>query len=149
MTATDDATLIERTLERMAEATDDITPQVYEAFFSMRPDAKELFGATFDMGRGRMLNDVFMTLLDQANGKTYLDYTLQSYVGDHDSIGVKSMSMYKDFLAALRTTISDVLGSSWPQDEKEAFNRHCDLMNVHLLRAEQILIDTNVISKKR
>ncbi len=57
--------------------------------------------------------------------------------------------MYKDFLAVLRTAISDVLGSGWPQDEKEAFNRQCDRMNEHLLRAERMLIDNRIISQKR
>ncbi len=62
---TDVATLIEQTLERLAEVTDDITPNVYKLFFAIRPEAEGLFGDSFDMGRGRMLNDVFVILMDQ------------------------------------------------------------------------------------
>ena len=147
MTTTEDASLIERTLERLAEATDDITPKVYEIFFEMHPEAEELFGNNLHKSRGRMLNEVFLTLLDQANGKGHVDEMLQVHVSDHDGMGVH-MEMYQNFLTALRTTLTDTLKDSWPQDEKQAFNRHCDLMNEHLKQAEQVLISKHIISAR-
>ena len=63
-----DVDLIEQTLERLADAKDDITPLVYQRFFRRSPDAEPLFVQDDGLSGGRMLNEVLMTLLDQAAG---------------------------------------------------------------------------------
>lgn len=134
-----DVYLIERTLELAAEAVDDMTPQVYEKFFALRPEALHLFDEDSHINRGQMLNEIFICLLEQAGEKTYLDDIFQAHVADHVGMGVADMGMYQDFLFALRSTLADILGQDWPEDAKEAFERHCDLMHHKLLAAEQVL----------
>jgi len=131
--------LIEQTLELLAEAIDDITPQVYDNFFALRPEAAELFDADSQMNRGQMLNEVFTCLTEQAAAKGYLDDVFQAHIADHAGMGVADMGMYQDFLSALRSTVAEVLGGDWPQDARVVFEQHCDLMNRKLLAAEQAL----------
>ena len=135
-TATREAALIERTLERIAGAVGDITPQVYEAFFAVHPQTRELFGGAFTMARGHMLNEVFMTLIDQANGKPYVGVLIEGTVRDHDSKGVGDLVFYRDFLAAMQRAIGEALGDDWPEDERTTFNQQCRLMLANLIEAD-------------
>lgn len=140
-----DVELIEQTFERLAEASDDITPLVYDNFFALRPEAIELFDADSEMNRGQMLNEIFTCLLEQARGKTYLEDIFAAHVADHVGMGVSDMGLYQDFLLALRSTIVSVLEGNWPCREKVAFERQCELMNEKLTAAERVLAGQNML----
>jgi hemoglobin-like flavoprotein len=137
--------LIERTLELLAEAIDDITPLVYENFFALRPEAAELFDEDSQMSCGRMLNEIFACLVDQAGEEINLEGVYQAHTADHAGFGVRDMSMYKDFLNVLQSTIADVLGQNWPQDAKAAFERQCDLMYEKMLNAGESLVEQRLM----
>ena len=128
MANTPDADLIERTLERISEAAGDITPRVYRTFFDRRPDAKSYFTSEHSMALGHMLTDVFMTLIDEANRGDYVPVLVESTLADHDAKGVKDASLYTDFMASLRDTVTEVLEDDWPEAERRCFFSQCDRM---------------------
>lgn len=146
MSTTTDVELIEQTLELLAEAIEDITPLVYENFFTLRPEASELWDLESKMNQGHMLNEIFTCLLEQAAGKSFLGDIYEAHVTDHLGMGVADTSLFRDFLHALQATIAEVLGDHWPRDAKAAFQHHCDLMKDHLVEAEQVLADRGLMS---
>lgn len=140
-----DAELISQTLERIAETGADITPDIYEAFFRLRPEAVAMFGDEHDMGRGHMINEVFLSLIDQANGADYLDELARGFVRSHHSYGLRGMEAYGDFFAALRAAIAQTLASDWPKPEQDALARQCEAMLTRFQQAERALIDEKLI----
>ena len=134
MTQTQDALLIERTLERVAETAGDITAEVYETFFDQHPETEALFTSRHSMACGQMLHDFFMTLIDQANREDYLDTLIETTVADHDGKGVRDIHLYKDFMGVIEGVIRRHLGAAWPTEEREVFARQCQMMLEHLAR---------------
>jgi len=117
----EDAELIERSIEALAEAVEDISPQVYDRFFAKHPETRALFGD--ELGRSRMLHEVLWTCLDLAKSRSYVPISIASIASDHTTYGDIPLRLYRDFLDDFLQEMAELLGSSWTPDVDAAWRR--------------------------
>lgn len=61
---------METSLEIISERYEDISPLVYQRFFTRFPEANELFGGSVgEMSKGRMIIDLLMELMSLAENR--------------------------------------------------------------------------------
>lgn len=124
-----DQQLIANTLDRLAERDIDITPQVYERFFALCPEAKPLFSSTASAGpHGRMLYELFQMLTGQMVQQPGEPVPMVSTAREHSAWGATA-PMYPLFVEALLQSLGDALGADWTPALAEAWQREL----VHLL----------------
>lgn len=117
----EDAVLIERSIEALAEAVEDISPQVYDRFFAKHPETRVLFGD--ELGRSRMLHEVLWTCLDLAKGKSYVPVSIASIASDHTTYGDIPLRLYRDFLDDFLKEMAELLGAGWTPQIDAAWRR--------------------------
>lgn len=111
--------LIIETLEKCAEQDEDITAPVFERFFSLSSESREVMGHSDQYMRGRMLEQT-ITLLVDSDLSAQSPY-LQWEVDNHRSYGV-ALSSYPAFFDAVRETVRTTAGANWSQDHENAWN---------------------------
>ena len=128
MTATtDDATLLETSLEIAAERCEDLTPLVFARFLARRSDAASLFTED-DLAayrRGQMLQEVTFLLLHNAAGESYVPVNVQGTASDHTAYGVYDPALYTAFFAAYTDVLAELLGNDWNDAYAGAWQRQC------------------------
>lgn len=124
---TNDAALLEATLETVAERCEDLTPAVYRRFFSNCPAAAGLFTIidpdTPPMGCGQMLFEIISLLCDSAADKSYVPGYMQQIANEHMAFQVNGQQLYADFLNALNDTLAALMGDDWSPEHEQAWGR--------------------------
>jgi hemoglobin-like flavoprotein len=116
-----DHQLLERSLEALAEVTEDISPPVYERFFGRHPETRALF--VDELGRGRMVMEILQTCLELAEGRSYAPGSIASLASDHTSYGDIPLQLYRDLLDDLLQTMAELVGPCWTPQVARAWRR--------------------------
>ncbi len=111
-------------LEKCAALDIDLTPSIYEHFFSDYPDALPLMGHSDNLMRGRMVDQVFELFLDdsQQGEGGYLRWEIDNHL---DAYGVQ-VDMYPAFLRAVQGAVATALGRQWQREHEQAWQHRID-----------------------
>lgn len=138
---TNDAALLEETLEMVAERCEDLTPAVYRRFFTHCPSASELFTIidpdTPPMGCGQMLFEIISLLRDSAADKSYVPGYMQQIASEHLAFQVSGQQLYADFLNALHETLAALAGDDWSPAHEQAWRRQITRLVSYLPQTDQ------------
>ena len=117
-------------LELAAETAGDITPQVYERYFSRCAGSAALMSHIDDIVRGRMLEEVvrLMMLPEYSGEQQYLDFE----INNHRSAYSVEPHMYGNLLSALRDTVRESLDGRWNDRFEAAWDRRIDALKAEI-----------------
>lgn len=119
----DDAALIERSLEQVAERVGDPAPLVYARLFAQFPELEALFVRDVTgIVRGNMLTTTLECLLDFAGTRAYATHFVGSERVNHGGLGVPA-EMFDRFYATVIETFREVLGEAWTTETDAAWAR--------------------------
>ena len=119
----DDAALIERSLELVAERVGDPAPLVYARLFATFPELEPLFVRDVSgIVRGNMLTTTLECLIDFAGPRIYAQHFVGSERVNHGGIGVPA-AMFDRFYATVIDTFRDALGADWTAETDAAWAR--------------------------
>jgi len=113
--------------EALAERDMDLSPQIYERFFQLRPDAEGLMQQSDVNMRGRMLDQTFELLMDPdlLGPESYFRWEVRNHVSAY---GV-SADMYGPYFQAMGEVLAQALGAEWTQQFASAWRvRVADLL---------------------
>ena len=113
--------------EALAERDMDLSPQIYERFFQLRPDAEGLMQQADVSMRGRMLDQTFELLMDPdlLGPESYFRWEVRNHVSAY---GV-SADMYGPYFQAIGEVLAQALGAEWTQQFASAWRvRVADLL---------------------
>jgi hemoglobin-like flavoprotein len=129
-----DDDLVLRSFERAAETGEDVTRRVHQSFLAADEQHAPLMDHMDEHMLGRMMEEVLTVLMaeEPASQRAYLHFEIDS----HRAYGVL-VSMYPDFLAAVRDTIRELLGDNWNPDYESAWNE----------RISQVLAEINLAAQ--
>ena len=118
-------------LEVATEKAEDLTPLVYPRFFKQYPEAKIEFGNDpDDSTKGRMLVNLLMEIIGQAENKVYPG-NIRRWIADHLEYGLVP-KMYTDMLDCLREVVKELNGSAWNDDIEAAWQAQFDKLMVYV-----------------
>ena len=117
---------VHRSLELAAESAGDLTPLVYEKYFSRCAGSAELMSHIDDIVRGRMLQEVvrLVMLPDYRDEQRYLDFE----VTNHRTAYSVEPHMYGNLLSALRDTVKQVIDERWNDHFDAAWNERMEAL---------------------
>ena len=113
--------------EALAERDMDLSPQIYERFFQLRPDAEGLMQQSDVSMRGRMLDQTFELLMDPdlLGPESYFRWEVRNHVSAY---GV-SADMYGPYVQAVGEVRAQARGAEWTQQFASAWRvRVADLL---------------------
>lgn len=116
-----DPSVIEASLEAVAEAAGDPTPQVYSRLFSQHPEMEALFVLDHaGAARGHMLTEALNSLVDLAGPQTYGGNLMRAEIVNHQGWGVPP-DIFATFYGVVRDTFRDLAGPAWTADMEAAW----------------------------
>ena len=119
------AALIHQTLEYVAETVADLTPLVYARYFSIHPEARELFGNDDDDSlKGEMLSRLVLQIMEYAEGHSDPDIIV-SWASDHMGYGV-SLTMFPAMFKSVKETLIEAAGTTWTDQVDRAWEQQFD-----------------------
>lgn len=108
-----DRSLIEWSLDRVAEIHGDPTPEVYARLFAEAPELEPLFIMDKQgLARGNMLANVFEVMLDLAGPRAYGGNMVRAEIVNHEGLGV-APGVFTTFFGVVKATLADLLGAEW------------------------------------
>jgi len=113
--------------EILAERDIDLSPQIYERFFQLRPDAEELMQQADDNMLGRMLDQTFELLMDPEllGPESYFRWEVTNHVSAYSV----SPDMYGPYFQAMGEALAPALGDAWTRQIASAWRvRVADLL---------------------
>lgn len=123
--------LIELSLENVSAKVEDLTPFVYERFFSRHPEAEALFpGDVGEMVKGHMLMGLLETVTELASGKVYPD-SIHRWVREHSGYEATA-PMFPSMLQCLHESIQELMADDWTEDIGAAWQQTLDELTGHI-----------------
>jgi hemoglobin-like flavoprotein len=120
---TDDAAVITRTLERVAERVGDPMPLVFRRLFQETPELEGLFVRDTDgLVRGQMFQITIESLLDFLGDRSYGANLIQIERVNHVGLGVEP-EVFDKFYLTVMATFKDILAADWTPDMDVAWTR--------------------------
>lgn len=117
-----DKTLIETSIERVAEVAGDPSPLVYARLFAEQPEMEDLFVLDKDgNARGHMLAEALDCVFDLLGPRAYAPTLIQSELTNHDGFGVPP-AVFATFFRTVRDTFRDILGEEWKTETDAAWD---------------------------
>jgi hemoglobin-like flavoprotein len=113
--------------EILAERDIDLSPQIYERFFQLRPDAEGLMQQADANMRGRMLDQTFELLMDPEllGPESYFRWEVTNHVSAYSV----SPDMYGPYFQAMGEALAPALGDAWTRQIASAWQvRVADLL---------------------
>lgn len=112
--------LVIDTLEQCAERDIDLTPMIYESFFSSCSDALPLMGHSDQYMRGRMVAQIFEVIMDDSHHGAggYLRWEVEAHLNDY---GVKE-GMYNAFLLSIKNAVKETIEDQWKNEYELAWD---------------------------
>ncbi len=121
--AVNDAAIITRTLERVAERVGDPTPLVFERLFRELPEVEALFVRDTDgLVRGQMFQVTIESLLDSLGDRAYGANLIQIERVNHIGLGVEP-AVFDQFYLTVMATFKTILGADWTTDMEQSWSR--------------------------
>ena len=121
--------LIEQCLEEIASRAEDIAPLVYQKFFSIYPEAEELFGVDPESNvKFTMIVSLLLELLNLANNENPR-YNIERWANDHIGYGA-TLPMFSTMLNCLHLTIIDVLKEIWSSEFHNAWKKQYEKLQL-------------------
>ena len=119
------AELINASLEHAIESVSDLTPLVYARYFSLHPEARELFGNDSDDSlKGEMLSKLVLQIMEFAEGRSDPEIIV-SWASDHLAYGV-SLSMFPAMFTSVKETLREAVGAAWTDAVDQAWEEQFD-----------------------
>lgn len=116
-----DAAVIEASLERLAELSEDPTPLVYERLFARHPQMEPYFWRDADGAiKGEMLSRAFEAILDFVGDRRYADHMIGTEMVTHEGYDVPR-DIFITFFETIRDTVRDVLADDWTEGQAVAW----------------------------
>lgn len=127
----DDALLLERSLQHVADRGSTFAPAVYAGFFARHPDARDLFGNDEgDIRKEAMLLELLLWHLALAEGRRD-PAGCRFWGADHAAMAV-TMPMVRSLLDCLLQGVRDAAGAEWTPETETAWRRQVDAMLPHV-----------------
>lgn len=106
-------------LELLVERVGDITPLVYENYFSRSPDSESLMSHLDDGTRGKMMDEIFRLIMveDYVMESDYLNWE----VSNHEHAYSVEPGMYDGLFEAIIDVVSQALGSDFTPEVEAAW----------------------------
>lgn len=106
-------TLIEESLEHLAERAGDPTKAVYARLFALCPETEALFVRDADGAvKGEMLAKMIECALDLAGPNAYAANFIACEIVNHDGVGV-SREVFPRFFEVAAETFAELMGPDW------------------------------------
>lgn len=116
-----DAAVIEASLERLAELSEDPTPLVYERLFARHPQMEPYFWRDTDGAiKGEMLSRAFEAILDFVGDRRYANHMIGTEMVTHEGYDVPR-DIFITFFETIRDTVRDVLADDWTEGQDTAW----------------------------
>ena len=126
----EDKSLIESSIERVAEIAGDPAAQVYARLFAEQPEMRELFVLDRDdSAKGHMLAEALDCVFDLLGPRAYAPVLIQSELTNHDGFGVPP-AVFATFFRTVRDTFAEILGSEWSAETEAAWEKLLDEIDV-------------------
>jgi hemoglobin-like flavoprotein len=111
--------LIISSLETVAENLGDITPRVYQKYFTAEPEAEELMSHLDPLSKGKMMEEVMRLLMveDFSGEDQYLKFEMNTHAGAYS---VRAQ-MYRNLLTAVFETVEEGLDEPMSADTRNAW----------------------------
>ena len=124
MNANDSIDTVTRGLTICADRLGDIVPTVYERFFALSDEGRQLMGHSDQYMRGRMFEEVLeLFMSDEPFGPNgYLDWELRNHL---DAYNAKP-SMYEALFEAITQIVRESVGSGWTDRDTSAWQDRVD-----------------------
>lgn len=117
----EDKSLIENSIERVAEIAGDPAAQVYARLFAEQPEMREMFVLDRDGAvRGHMLAEALNCVLDILGPRSYAPVLIQSELTNHSNLGVPP-AVFATFFRVVKETFAEILGSEWNAETEAAW----------------------------
>jgi len=113
---TNDAAIISRTMERVAERVGDPAPLIFARLFAELPEVEPLF--VRDNGglvRGQMFQVTMESLLDFLGDRSYGANLIQIERVNHQGLGVEP-EIFDRFYLSVMATFKSILGPDWTDE---------------------------------
>ena len=120
MNGTNSVEVITASLVTCAEVAGDIVPAVYERFFALSDEGRELMGHSDQHMQGRMFEQVIGLLTEEQpfEAEGYLDWELKNHLDAYNA----TPSMYIAFFDAVILVVREVVGSAWTDRDTAAWH---------------------------
>jgi hemoglobin-like flavoprotein len=123
--------IINACLECLAANTDDLAPAVYQRFFALYPEARELFGRDpYDHQKGAMIVSLLLELMNFSEGNVYTE-NVKRWIYDHKAYGV-TLPMYQAMFDCLQDAIAEVVGANWTAEMAAAWGAQFAVLDTFL-----------------
>lgn len=123
-----DYELIQNSLEKISEKTENIAPLVYEKFFIAYPETLDMFGIDpYGHVKSTMILNLLLELSELAKEKSPI-YNIERWVNEHIGYGVK-LPMYAFMLDCLHQSITEVLSDTWNNETQLAWQNQYQKLN--------------------
>jgi len=109
------------------EKSDSLLTITYQRFFSICPDSEALWEKDDPISRGKMLNSIILTVMDNIVRPDICENNVISDVKDHDGYGVNK-DMYGLFFSSLIAAFHEVLGEGFNTDMDKAWTHQLELL---------------------
>ena len=123
--------LIYKSFELAAEKGEDISDSVYEKYYRICPDSKDLMAYVDERVKAKMMEEVYRLVMveDFAEETGYLNWE----VDNHEMAYSVLPHMYDGLFAALIVTVSETLGDDWSEEYASAWQSRTDQLNQEIL----------------
>jgi hemoglobin-like flavoprotein len=119
----DEADLIEKSLELLAEQCGDPTGLVYDRLFESYPDMKALFWRDKDGAiKGEMLSQAFAAIIDFIGERQYADHLISTEIINHEGYDVPR-DVFASFFYVIAEVMEITLGAEWTPQMAGAWHR--------------------------
>lgn len=129
--------VVTETFELCAAAEIDLTPAVYQTFFTSDPQAMALMGHSDAPMRGRMLDEALVLIMSEptADNDRYLQWEVENHLLAY---GV-ALTMYEGFFVAIRDAVRDALASRWQTAHEQGWNARIEQLQSAVATKAQLL----------
>jgi len=118
-----DSDIIIESLELISTRLRDLRKVVYRRLYEKVPEAAELFSAYPKAQHKKMLDQVFSSALERADGDSWLQGHLADLAQKHVDWGV-TVEMYPLFLESLLEALAETFGDAWESRFEAAWRQH-------------------------
>ena len=119
----DDAGIITKTLEQVAERVGDPTSLVFKRLFADSPEIEDLFVRDpSGLVRGQMFQVTIESLLDYLGDRSYGANLIQIERVNHQGLGVEP-EVFDKFYTTVMATFKDILDTDWTPEMEAVWSR--------------------------
>ena len=112
----------------------DITPPLFDAFFTAFPEQRAAFH-NLDAAAGRMTNETVEALIGIASDEPWVTTTIINFVDLHRNYGSFTPELYAAFVDMTVDTLARAVGSEWTPAQDGAWRRHAGRLNQMIAEA--------------